>query len=602
MNGRIIVGVVALAAAMSAPLAGTRSTFMPDWTFKGSTLDGWKAIGQASWTASNGELVGTPKAPEGGWLVLGKSFQDLHFGADFRCATGCKTGVLFRAESTPNGGMKGVYVSLTPGETGSFAVTLDASGKELTRESLSTAGGMARFSAPMTGAAAAAGGNAGRGAAPAAAPGGGAPAGAAAAAPGGGGRGGRAGGAPAGAPGAAPAGGAAGAAPGGGPAPAAPAPGRGGLLPAVQASIPRQDITNKAGEWNDLDVVVDTTLFRPWINTSPATAGGSVAITEEMGKFGPVALYVGGTGAVSFRDVSYKDVNLKRFVKEEVSANFRKQQLTPFQYAWSQAAADIDRDGDLDIFIGPYVFLGPDYVTAREIYGAVTLNPSDEYPPVMVGFAGDFTGDGWPDFLSTNGGRLYVNPKGEPRRWDLAPTNVLAGVSEICVMKDIDGDGKPDLVHVAQGSLRWSKPDPANPTGPWISTQISEDGTTAGHGIGAGDINGDGRMDIVNGYGWWEQPPAGTTGMWKITRAVLARWNGRRRRRRRRNGGLRRQRRRPERRRHGAAAHGFGVAWFEQKRDACRNITFVAAHGHGQFRDEERRRRDVLAAARLDRG
>ena len=204
--------------------------------------------------------------------MLDKSFQDLQFGADFRCAAGCKTGVLFRAEKTADGGMKGIYVSLTPGETGSFAVTLDANGKELTRESLSTAGGMARFSAPMTGAAAAAGGNAGRGAAPAAAPGGGAPAGAPAAAPGGGGRGGRAGG---GAPGGAP--GAAAGAPGGA-APAAPAPGRGGLLPAVQASIPRQDITNKAGEWNDLDVVIDTTLFRPWINTSPATAGGSVAI------------------------------------------------------------------------------------------------------------------------------------------------------------------------------------------------------------------------------------------------------------------------------------------------------------------------------------
>ena len=32
---------------------------------------------------------------------------------------------------------------------------------------------------------------------------------------------------------------------------------------------------------------------------------------------------------------------------------------------------------------------------------------------------GDFTGDGWPDVLlaSTSGTRLYVNPKGEPRRW-----------------------------------------------------------------------------------------------------------------------------------------------------------------------------------------
>ena len=541
---------------------------MPDWTFKGSTLDGWKAVGQASWTASNGELVGTPKSPEGGWLILDKSLQDVQFGADFRCAAGCKTGVLFRAEKTADGGMKGIYVSLTPGETGSFAVTLDANGKELTRENLSTAGGMARFSAPMTGAAAAAGGNAGRGAAPAAAPGGGAPAGAPAAAPGGG-RGGRAGG---GAPGGAP-GGAAGAAPGG-QAPAAPAPGRGGLLPAVQASIPRQDITNKAGEWNDLDVVIDTTLFRPWINTSPATAGGSVAITEEMGKFGPVALYVGGTGAASFRDVSYKDVNLKRFVKEEVSANFRKQQLTPFQYAWSQAAADIDRDGDLDIFVGPYVFLGPDYVTAREIYGAVTLNPSDEYPPVMVGFAGDFTGDGWPDFLSTNGGRLYVNPKGEPRRWDLSP-NVLAGVSEICVMKDIDGDGKPDLIHAAQGSLRWSKPDPANPTGPWISTQISEAGTTGGHGIGAGDINGDGKMDVVNSYGWWEQPASGPNGMWTYHAAPFSRWNGRGSEG---GGEMSVYDVNGDGRNDVVAvlqAHVFGVAWFEQKRDASGAISFV---------------------------
>src|SRR5262245_31882332 len=180
MKGRIVVGVAVLAAAMSAPVAGTRSTFMPDWTFKGSTLEGWKTLGQANWTASNGEIVGTPKAPEGGWLVLGKSFQDVQFGADFRCAAGCKAGwllhaeqsavvcpsaagckagVLFRAEKTADRGMKGIYVSLTPGETGSFAVTLDANGKELTRENLTAGGGMARFSAPMTGAAAAAGGN-----------------------------------------------------------------------------------------------------------------------------------------------------------------------------------------------------------------------------------------------------------------------------------------------------------------------------------------------------------------------------------------------------------------------------------------------------------
>jgi hypothetical protein len=547
----MIVGIAVLAGAMVVPVAGTRSTFMPDWTFKGSSLQGFRVVGQANWQATNGELVGTPKAPEGGWLLLDKSLQDLQFGADFRCTGGCKTGVLLRAESLATGGMKGVFVSMTPGETGSFAVTLDANGRELSREPLSSGGGMARYATAMTAAAAATGGRAAAPPPAAAAPAG---RGGDQAAPAG--RGGR------------------GAAPAAGRAGGAPAAGRGGPLPEVAATVDRADVSLKPNEWNDIDIVIDTTLLRPWINTSPQTAGGSVAVSEDMGRFGPIGLYVGGTGEVRFRDVSYKDVNLKRFVKEEVSPNFRMQRLTPFQYAWSQAAADVDRDGDLDIFVGPYVFLGPDYLTAREIYGAVTLNPSDEYPPVMVGFAGDFTGDGWPDFLSTNGGRLYVNPKGEPRRWDIH-TGVLAGVSEICVMRDIDGDGKPELIHVAQNSLRYSKPDQANPTGPWISTQISEQGTTAGHGIGAGDINGDGRVDILNGYGWWEQPPAGQTGMWKYHPASFSRWTGRGS-----EGG-------------GEMAvfdvngdklndvvavlqaHVFGIAWFEQRRDASGSITFT---------------------------
>ena len=147
MRLRIVLFGTVLTAVLIVPLHGTRSTFVPDWTFKGSTLTGWKTLGQADWRAADGELIGTPKSPEGGWLVLDRSFQDVEFGADFKCTEGCKTGVLLRAEKT-QAGMKGVFVSLTANETGSFAVTLDGSGRELTRARLRPAGGMVRFAPP----------------------------------------------------------------------------------------------------------------------------------------------------------------------------------------------------------------------------------------------------------------------------------------------------------------------------------------------------------------------------------------------------------------------------------------------------------------------
>ena len=57
--------------------------------------------------------------------------------------------------------------------------------------------------------------------------------------------------------------------------------------------------------------------------------------------------------------------------------------------------------------------------------------------------------------------------------------------------------------------MRYAKPDPANPTGRWIVHTVSEPVRGRGHGLGVGDINGDGRMDIVNAYGWLEQPARG---------------------------------------------------------------------------------------------
>ena len=544
---RLSARVVPVAVAMAAMTLGLRAAdppeFKADTVFKGSALTGWRTVGAAQWRAENGEIIGkaTPGGA-GGWLVLDKGLQDLMFYANVKCDGACKTGVLVRAEKTADGGMRGAYVSLTDGDFASYIVTLDAQGVETSRTPVAAPAGRG-------------GGGGG------AAAGGGAPAaagGAAAAGGGGGRRGGGGGGAAAGAPAAgapaagAPAGGGARAGGGGG--------GRGGA-PAITSL--------KAGEWNALDIVVTQQTLR-------ATMGGGGALPEGTApSFGNVALYIGGTGEIRYKDVAWKDLNSIVQPKEAVSNRFTAQRLSDFYYGWSAAAADINKDGNMDVISGPFYYLGPSFTERKMFRTDRVYNPGVEYSGDMINFAADFTGDGWPDILSSElvGGRpidLYVNPKGESRRWD--KFQVLPVIStEIVVKGDIDGVGEPELVFGGGGFYSWAHPDPANPTAVWTSHHISAQGDRVNiHGLGIGDVNGDGRADVVAPSGWYEQPANLKTNpdaAWTFHAAAFG------------NGG-------------GEmgvydvngdkladvvtslAAHDFGLAWFEQKKAADGSSTW----------------------------
>ena len=92
-----------------------------------------RTIGQADWKMQNGEITGTAKpGGKGGWLLLDHSYQDVGFNALFRCAPGSRTGVLFRAEKTPQG-MKGIFVSLAADDVTAYRVTLDSEGQGTSR-------------------------------------------------------------------------------------------------------------------------------------------------------------------------------------------------------------------------------------------------------------------------------------------------------------------------------------------------------------------------------------------------------------------------------------------------------------------------------------
>ncbi|MCI0582868.1 MAG: VCBS repeat-containing protein, partial [Chloroflexi bacterium] len=172
--------------------------------------------------------------------------------------------------------------------------------------------------------------------------------------------------------------------------------------------------------------------------------------------------------------------------------------------------ADLDRDGHADVIAGPYWYRGPDLQQKREIYAPKAFDPAG-YSDNFFAFPRDFDGDGWIDVLFVGfpgeAAAWYANPRGADRHWERHV--VFEHVDhESPAWTDLTGDGRPELVFLSGGRLGWAGPDREDPAAPWAFHPLSEDLGLQRftHGLGVGDIDGDGRADVLLKDGWWRQP------------------------------------------------------------------------------------------------
>ena len=253
------------AIAISAAVATAPSVFVPDSTFRGSSLAGWHTLGKAQWRAENGELIANA-AQGGGWLILDKSYQDVGFFASFRCAAGCEDRRAAPRRKDSAGHEGRIHVSdrgrrgCLPRDPGRAGAGTFARETPVRRRPDARRPARHRRCGRRGGGAAAAGG--------------------------------------------------------GRPTPQPP----GVTLPIVppRGAYRAANGTRSRSFWMPTS---SGRFFNDGGSGNHGRRGG-----RGFGRYGPIALYAGGPGEVRFKDVAYKDLGAKVLPQEQVSSHFRMQQ------------------------------------------------------------------------------------------------------------------------------------------------------------------------------------------------------------------------------------------------------------------------------------
>lgn len=192
---------------------------------------------------------------------------------------------------------------------------------------------------------------------------------------------------------------------------------------------------------------------------------------------------------------------------------FKEKQIASESYE-SVAVFDVNGDQKPDIVSGAFWYEGPDFLNRHFIE---EVKRHGEYWDDFATIPLDVNGDGKMDYVTGgwfNKSLRWLENPGNNKEWEAHLLDETGNV-ETARGWDVDQDGHIEIVpNNPKQPLKFYKlnRDANNkPTGGFTKVPVAE---TQGHGLGFGDVNGDGRKDFIVSTGWLEAPKDVLKGKW----------------------------------------------------------------------------------------